>query len=44
VGGSPVERVIANFALAASRYAMPMRFFPTAEAAVEWLTRDGPGD
>jgi len=42
LGGSPVERVIANFALAASRYETPMRFFATEDAAVDWLTRAGP--
>jgi hypothetical protein len=42
VGRRPVERVLANFALAASRHAVPMRFFATEEAAVEWLTRAGP--
>jgi hypothetical protein len=42
LGVSPVERVIANFALAASRYATPIRFFGTEDAAVDWLTRAGP--
>jgi hypothetical protein len=42
LGGSPVERVIANFALAASRYATPIRFFATEDAAVDWLTCAGP--
>jgi hypothetical protein len=41
LGGKPAERVIANFALAVSRHAVPMRFFTSEEAAVEWLTRGG---
>jgi hypothetical protein len=42
LGRSPVERVIANFALAVSRFTVPLRFFTSEQAAVEWLTRDGP--
>src|SRR5262249_9679796 len=42
LGGSPMERVIANFAIAVSRHAVPMRYFATEAAAVEWLTRAGP--
>ena len=42
LGDKPVERVIANFALAASRHAVPIRFFTSEEAAVDWLLRAGP--
>jgi hypothetical protein len=44
LGNKPVERVIANFALAVSKHTVPIRFFTTEEAAVEWLLRDGPTD
>jgi hypothetical protein len=40
LGRSPVERVIANFALAVSRHVVPMRFFTSEEAAREWLLQD----
>jgi hypothetical protein len=42
LGNRPVERVLANFALAVSRFTVPLRFFTAEEAAVEWLLHDGP--
>jgi hypothetical protein len=42
LGNKPVERVLANFALAVSRFTVPLRFLTAEEAAVEWLLHDGP--
>ncbi len=39
LGRSPVDRVIANFALGVSTPAMPVRFFTSEPAATAWLTR-----
>jgi hypothetical protein len=38
VGRSPVDRVLANFALGVYRMAMPTRFFTDEPAALEWLS------
>ncbi len=40
VGRSPVDRVIANFAVGVSSIPMPIRFFTSEPAAMDWL-RDG---
>jgi hypothetical protein len=42
LGNKPVERVLANFALAVGRHTVPIRFFTAEEAAVEWLLHDRP--
>jgi hypothetical protein len=41
LGRSPVDRVIANFALGVSAVPVPTRFFTSEALAVAWLT-DGP--
>ncbi len=43
LGNSPVDRVIANFALGVSYVPVPTRFFTSEPAALAWL-RDGPSD
>jgi hypothetical protein len=43
LGGTPVDRVVANFALSVSRMAMPIRFFSSEADAVAWLSGDRPG-
>ena len=40
LGQSPVDRVIANFALGVSAVPVPTRFFTSRAAAEEWLLRD----
>jgi len=40
LGRSPVDRVIANFAMGVSSVPVPTRFFTSEAAAVAWL-RDG---
>jgi hypothetical protein len=42
LGRSPVDRVIANFALSVNRMAMPIRFFTSEASALEWLSRADP--
>lgn len=42
LGDKPVERVLANFALAVGRHVVPIRFFTAEEAAVDWLLHAGP--
>ncbi len=37
VGGSPVDRVIANFVLGVSNMPCPTHFFSSAAAALDWL-------
>lgn len=43
LGGTPVDRVVANFALSVSRMAMPIRFFSSDTEAVAWLHGDDSG-
>ncbi len=43
LGNSPVDRVIANFALGVSYVPVPTRFFTSEPAALVWL-RDGPSE
>lgn len=43
LGRSPVDRVIANFAMGTSSVPVPTRFFTSEPAAVAWL-RDGDTD
>lgn len=40
LGGSPVDRVVANFAMSVSRVATPTRFFSSEADAVAWLSGD----
>jgi hypothetical protein len=40
LGQSPVDRVIANFALGVSAVPVPTRFFTSRAEAEEWLLRD----
>lgn len=40
LGRSPVDRVIANFAVGVGSHPMPMRFFTAEAAALAWLLRD----
>jgi hypothetical protein len=40
LGGTPVDRVVANFALSVSRMAVPIRFFSAEPDAVSWLFGD----
>jgi hypothetical protein len=42
LGASPVDRVMANFALGVSRLPCPTRFFTSREDAMEWLKLEGP--
>jgi hypothetical protein len=42
LGRSPVDRVIANFALGVNTMAMPIRYFTSESAAVAWLCRGEP--
>lgn len=43
LGATPVDRVVANFALSLSRMVMPIRFFSSEADALEWLSGDEPG-
>lgn len=44
LGGSPVDRVVANFVLGVSKMPTPTKFFNSESAAVAWLQemRDAP--
>ena len=44
LGRSPVDRVIANFALGLGSHPMPMRFFTDEAAASAWLSAGGRED
>ena len=44
LGRSPVDRVIANFALGLGSHPMPMRFFTDEAAASAWLSAGGRDD
>ena len=41
LGRSPVDRVIANFALGVSGVPVPTRFFTDEDLAIAWLTKSG---
>lgn len=41
LGSSPVDKVMANFALGVSRLPCPTRFFTSREDAMRWLTAGG---
>ncbi len=43
LGKSPVDRVIANFALGVSAVPVPTRFFTSEPLAMAWLGRDDAG-
>jgi len=43
LGQSPVDRVIANFALGVSSVPVPTRFFTSEPSAVAWLRHDDTG-
>jgi len=43
LGRSPVDRVIANFALGVSSVPVPTRFFTSEPTAVEWLCHGNAG-
>jgi hypothetical protein len=43
LGRSPVDRVIANFALGVSTPWVPTRYFTAEDAALAWLGHDEPG-
>lgn len=43
LGSSPVDRVIANFALGVSAVPVPTRFFTSEPLALAWLRDDDPG-
>lgn len=43
LGKSPVDRVIANFALGVSAVPVPTRFFTSEPLAMAWLCRDDVG-
>ncbi len=40
LGSSPVDKVMANFALGVSRLPCPTRFFTSRTEAMAWLARD----
>lgn len=40
LGSSPVDKVMANFALGVSRLPCPTRFFTSRDEAMAWLTLD----